>query len=294
MNNTTKHKALKISLIAVAILLIGVSAYTYRLYNNAKETKKELIQEKQLVLNDLNEMAVQYDTAIGDNELANSKLLEAKQRIESLVESLETSEGTIKNLRVYRSKFSVLEKEMQVLLTENKTLKAENSSLSTSLNTTRTELNERLVFTDSLLTQNVELAELVNNASVLSTNALKGFGVIVRSSGKLTPTEKARRVDKIRVCYTVIKNSLVEAGDKEFYLQVLAPDNTVLGLKKQVKFADQTISYSLVSKFNYENNNLNICEFLDLENNEKFKKGSYKVTLFDKDKLVSSTEFSLK
>ena len=56
------------------------------------------------------------------------------------------------------------------------------------------------------------------------------MGVIERSSGKQIPTERARRSDKIKVCFTVAKNKLTEAGDKELYVQVIDPKNNVLGV----------------------------------------------------------------
>jgi len=293
-NSSGNNRSLKVILGIAIALLIGTAIYTYTIYNDGVETKRELTEEKQLVLNDLNAMAAQYDTAIGENEVANAKLVEAKERIEGLVSSLEASEGTVKNLRNYRRKFVALEKEMENLLAENDALKVENSLLASSLDSTRTELNERSIFNDSLLVQNTQLAEIVDNASILSASQLKGFGVIVRTSGKLIPTERASRARKVRVCYTILKNSLVTTGDKEFFVQVLDPNDNVLGLNEQIEFENQVINYSLISKFNYEGKNLDICEFVDKNGKEKFEKGDYKVNVFDQGRLVSSSEFKLK
>jgi len=157
-------------------------------------------------------------------------------------------------------------------------LKVDNALLATTLDSTRVQLAERSVFTDSLLVQNTELATVVENAAVLGTVGLKGFGVIERSSGKLIPTDKARRADKVRVCYTVAKNNLVLAGDQELYVQVLDPKNNVMGANEQVI---------------YENRNLNICEFVTTGDKE-FVKGRYVVNVFNKKDLVSSSEFTLK
>lgn len=298
-NSSSSNNSLKVILgIAIALLVI-TGVYAYTLHNEGIETKKELTEEKQLVLNDLNAMAAQYDTAIEENaaasEIANEKLIEAKDRIQGLVTSLESSEGTVRSLRSYRRKFLGLQKEMESLLQQNDLLRVENSLLASSLDSTRMQLNERSVFNDSLLVQNTELASIVDNASILSTSGLKGFGVIVRTSGKLIPTERARRADKVRICYTVSKNTLVIAGDKEFFVQVLDPNDTVLGVNEEVFFEDQTVNYSLISKFNYEGQSLDICEFVELkEKKSKFPKGNYKVNVFDEGRLISSSEFRLK
>jgi Tfp pilus assembly protein PilO len=289
----SNNNALKVILGIAVVLLIGTLFYTFNLKSEAEETEKQLTEEKALVLKDLNNMAQQYDIAIGENEAANQKLVEARERIEGLMDSLKVSENSVRSLWKYKKQFLALQDEMESLMEENSALKASNALLATSLDSTKIQLQDRIVFNDSLLAQNTELATIVEDAAVLSTVGLKGFGVIVRSSGKLIPTERAGRADKIRVCYTVAKNKLVGAGDKEFFVQVLDPKNNVLGLNEQIQFNENVLNYSLISKFNYESDNLDICEFVEAKGKE-FEKGRYVVNVFDQNNLVSTSQFELK
>lgn len=292
-NNTSKSTGLKVALGILLALFIGTGFYTSKLYNDKKETEAQLTEEKELVMNDLSAMASQYDMAIKENEISNENLVEARERIQGLMDSLKVSQTSVRSLWKYKKKFLNLQKEMDVLLAENDQLKVDNALLATTLDSTRVQLAERTTFTDSLLVQNTELATVVENAAVLGTVGLKGFGVIERSSGKLIPTERARRTDKIRVCYTVAKNNLVLPGDQELYVQVLDPKNNVMGANEQITFDEKTLNYSVISKFNYENRNLNICEFVTTGDKD-FEKGRYVVNVFNKKDLVSSSEFTLK
>ena len=285
---------LKVALGIAVVLFLGTGFYTMNLYKKSNDTQKELTEEKQLVMNDLNAMAKQYDEAISENTVANSNLVEARERIQGLIDSLKISETNVKSLWRYKKKYQSLQQEMDVLLAQNDSLRVENSYLATSLDSTRVRLEERNIFTDSLLVQNTALAEVVENASVLNTVGLKGFGVIERTSGKLIPTERASRTDKIRVCFTVAKNALVQAGDQELYVQVIDPKNNTLGLNEQVQFEEKTLNYSIISKFNYENGSLNICEFVASKGENNFEKGRYIVNVFNAKDLVSSSEFTLK
>jgi hypothetical protein len=289
----SNNRSLKVVLGILALLLVATLFYTYTLYNDSANTEKQLIEEKALVMKDLNNMAEQYDVAIGDNEAANAKLVEARERIQGLMDSLKVSDNNVRSLWRYKKKFLALEEEMNALLAENDSLKVENALLATVLDSTQLQLNERIVFNDSLLAQNTELADIVENAAILSAAGLKGFGVIVRSSGKLIPTERARRTDKIRVCYTVAKNSLVISGDKELFVQVLDPKNNVLGLNEQIQFEDQILNYSLISRFNYESKNLDICEFIEAREGVAFEKGRYVINVFNQENLVATSEFTL-
>ncbi len=291
-DSTNKGTGLKIALGILLVLFLGTAFYTFSLYKEKQDTVASLEKEKSQVMADLSTMAKQYDVAIGENEQSNQDLVEARNRINGLMDSLKVSQASVGSLWNYKKKFLGLQKEMDALLTENEKLKVENSLLATSLDSTNVRLAERNMFSDSLMVQNTQLAEVVTNAAVLQTVDLKGFGVIERNSGKLIPTERARRSDKIRVCFTIAKNTLVGAGDKELYVQVLDPKNNVLGANQQIEFGDQVLNYSVISKFNYENKNLNICEFVGP--NEEFEEGRYIVNVFNKAQMISSSEFTLK
>lgn len=294
MSNTNNNIGLKVGIGILLALFLGTAFYTSKLYNEKKETEATLVKEKQQVMNDLSVMAKQYDEAIGENEATNGQLVEARDRIQGLMDSLKVSQNSVNSLWRYKKKFLALQEEMDVLLEENDRLKVENELLATTLDSTEIQLAERAAFTDSLLVQNTELADVVKDAGALQATGLKGFGVIERSSGKQIPTERARRSDKIKVCYTIAKNVLAEAGDKELYVQVIDPNSNVLGTNNQIQFEENILNYSLISRFNYENRNLNICEFVAPNDDEKFEKGRYVVNVFNENTLISTSEFTLR
>jgi len=292
-SNTPPNNRLKIILVITLVLLFGTGFYTLNLYNSNIETQEQLIAEKELVLKDLNNMAAQYDIAIDNNDVANNKLIQARERIEGLMDSLKISDNNVRSLWRYKKKFLDLQDEMKELMLENNTLKEENSMLTNTLDSTKVQLNDRIVYNDSLLNQNTQLATIVRDASVLSAVSLKGLGVIIRSSGKLIPTERASRADELKICYTVPKNKLVTTGEKDFFVQILDPKNNILGENKQINFEEKILNYSLSSKFNYTGKNLDICEFVK-PRGKKFEKGRYIVNIFDEAILVSSSKFMLK
>ncbi|WP_299887825.1 chromosome partitioning protein ParA [uncultured Lacinutrix sp.] len=294
MSNTV-NTGLKVALGIAIALFIGVGIYSSSLYKEKQENERVLVQEKAKVLDELNQMASQYEVAMSENTVVNQNLVEAKDRIQGLIDSLQISETNLKSLWKYKKKYLALQKEMDVILTENDKLKVENQYLATSLDSTKLQLEERAMFTDSLLVQNTALADVVESAAVLTANSMKANGIIERSSGKQIPTERAGRSDKIKVCFTVARNKLVETGDKELFVQVIDPKNNILGLNEQVAFDEESLNYSLISKFYYENNSLDICEYISkADKNDDFIKGVYKVNVFNGKELVTSTQFSLR
>ena len=282
--------------IAVVLLLglVGTGIYTMKLYNDKQETEATLKQEKQQVLDNLSEMSNLYDNAIQENDSISDNLVEAKAKVTKLMDALKESQASVSNLLAYKNQYFELQNEMEKVLTENKRLKIENTQLSDALDVTKVQLADRIEFTDSLMTQNVELATIVKDASGLQAAALNGFGVIERRSGKLKATDRARRADKLRICFTVVQNKMADSGDQELFVQVIDPKNNILGLNQQATFGNQILNYSLISRFNYENKDLDICEFVSPDSSGKFEKGTYTVSVFNEKEKVASSQFTLR
>src|SRR5690606_12195480 len=118
-SNNNKNTGLKVALGILLDLFVGTGFYTSKLYNDKKETEASLTKEKQQVMNDLNNMAKQYDIAIGENEVANKDLVDARNRIQGLMDSLKISQNSVNSLWRYKKKFLSLQEEMDKLLTEN-------------------------------------------------------------------------------------------------------------------------------------------------------------------------------
>lgn len=282
----------KIIIGILAILLVGLGIFSGALYSEKNENEQILTKEKQQVLADLNALTLQYDEVIADNKIVNDDLIDARERIDNLLDSLTNSQSSVKDLIGYKNLYIKLKKEKELLFEENERLRIENTSLTASLDSTSIQLYETKLFSDALLDQNKTLTDVVKNASYLQVLGLDAVGVIERSSGKLIPTERARRSDKLKVCFMIAKNDLVESGDMELYVQVIDPKNNVLGLNNELVFNEDVLNYSLISSFNYENNNLDICEYISSD--EKFETGNYTVNIFNKNTLLSSTSLTLK
>ena len=60
-------------------------------------------KRKQQVLADLNALTLQYDEVIADNKIVNDDLIDARERIDNLVDSLTNSQSSVKDLIGYKN-----------------------------------------------------------------------------------------------------------------------------------------------------------------------------------------------
>ncbi|MEH6405857.1 MAG: hypothetical protein V7767_01115 [Leeuwenhoekiella sp.] len=293
MENENKNSGIKIITGILAVLLVIAGAFAIKLYNQEKNTKAELTKEKEIVLDDLKQMVSKYDAVIEENNLKDTDLNQARDRIQTLIDSVQTMEADVAVLRKYRDEVYKLKKEREVLFAQNDSLRGMNKMLSMRVDSTTYELEVEQMLRDSITTEKDKLAKKVALGSTLAASKLTGTGVIVRNSGKLVENDRARRVDQIRACYTVPQNPIAEAGDKELYVQVLDPQNNIMGENKSVVIDSVTnVTYSAISRFYYENTSLDICENI-APKGEDFEKGVYKINVFDGGKIIAQTTLVL-
>lgn len=293
MTTTSSSKASKTPIIILALLLLGTLIYSFKMYQDNKATTSLLENEKIEVLRNLENMSSLYNEANADNEVANEKLIEAQTRLDSLMNELKSSKLTVSALLNYKKKYFEMESEMEVLLEENATLKFQNTLLETSLDSTQVQLSTQLASNTKLEAQNLQLKTTVNAAKKLTVERLNAYGVIQRRSGKLVPTTRASRVDNLRICYSVPSNLLTESGEKTYLVQVVDPNLNVIGSNTPVPFEEGVLKYSYVSAFTYNNELLDVCDFVSTKE-RAYEKGLYTVNVFDQNTLITSSTFTLK
>lgn len=295
MTETKNNNGLKVIAGLLGVVLLGTIIYTVSLYQDKKKTTEALTQEKELVVEDLNNLKSEYDKAILESNATNEELVAARDNIAKYIDSVSSMKADIATLSRYRRQVSVLKAEREKLLKQVDSLTQSNTLLAMQRDSTFTELEKQTVFNDSLIVQNTQLADAVERGSALSLTSFSVDAIKERSSGKLVSTSRARATDKFKVCFTVADNVIAEAGDREFYIEVLDPQGNVLGdsfTKSNEEGA--TITYSKGTNFYYENSNLDVCDYINKPGDE-FQKGNYMVNVYDdKLKLLGTSKFELK
>ncbi len=293
MTEKKNNTALKVLTGILAVALVALSIYTIKFYNEEKENKEILQKEKAVIEDELNELIVKYDEAIAENEIMDQDLVNARDRISRLLDSVKDNEANLVLISRYRREIGDLKQEKERLFRVVDSLSAQNRELSTSLDSTNVALEERTRISDSLQTTAQDLSTKVDKASRLKISNLSGTGVIVRNSGKLVENDRTRRVDQVRTCFTLTENDLTEPGEKNIYVQIYNPENELVGDRIVVQHEGGTMVYSASSKVFYENEELDVCILANTDE-EKLIEGTYKVYVYHEALLMGTGSFSLR
>lgn len=291
MENQKNNSSLKAVIAVLAILLVGSLVYIFKMSSEVDSIHTEVLKagsEKESVMKDLEDLKATYDAAISENTSMSEELLQERDKVVSLMDELKKSNG---DMSKFKNQISSLQGHMKELMKENDGLKKQNVTLSTQRDSTVVVLGESKKFNEVLIGQNEELSKTLERGSKLSILNLQTAAYKLKSSGKEIATDKASRADVLKISFTIAENSIAKSGDKNYYIQVIDSKNNVLGEAKTISFGEKTLNYSFISSVKYENKSVQVSQ--DLAGKD-FEKGNYAVNVFDKDQLISTTNFTLK
>ena len=293
MDDQKSNNALKILTGILAVALVALGIYTIKFYNDEKENRELLEQEKAVIEGELNDLIVKYDEAIATNEGLDTELSAARERIVALRDSVQDMEANLALIARYRREVSNLKAEKEQLFQVVDSLSTQNQLLVTRIDSTNNALLERTRVSDSLKVQTEAMANKIDLARQLKVSNLRGEGVIERNSGRLVENDRTRRVDKIRTCFTITPNALAESGEKELYVQVYNPNNNLVGDQIAVQHEGGVMVYSAATKVFYENEDLDVC-ILAKAIEDRLIEGTYKVLVYHGANLIGATSFTLR
>ena len=278
-------------LVTLSALVLVLSSYL--LYNSLNNEMSEAEIETQFIdlKSDYEFIQKDLEIAVQDVNFDNKEILAQKNRIESLMKKNKLSQEELteakeimrtisKNfLKNYKQRVVVLEGEKLKLLDEKDKIVIEVSKLKDKID----EL-DKTVIKEKIVSQKKD--QLINYASklTLSNFLLKSFKV--RNSGKEIETDRASRIDRIKVSFDINENILAESGEKQIYMVIKKPTGETVTFSNKpsgvFNYRKKKILYSDKIVFNYTKGQEQSLEFV--WDNEEFKRGDYVMEVYEQTK----------
>ena len=241
---SSNNNRAKILIGLLVVLLVSLAGYTYTLIQQNKETVLFLEADKAEVQKELEAIVVSYNEILQDNELKDKELIAARDRIVVLLDSVKNYKANLSIITRYKAQLRDLKNERAQLFKRADSLLVVTQRLAIEKDSTTAVLNKTIKVVDSVTTANTQLFNSLEKGALIGITNLDATAIIVRRGGKIKQTKRASRADKIRVCYTIAPNTLAQAGDRVLYVQVINPDNNIIGDKSNITFGQDLLTYS--------------------------------------------------
>ena len=278
----------------LVVFFIAVLSLQQNKMEQQMELKIQFIEQKNMLRDELDDLIDEHDDLLDEYGELNEHLHEKDSIIQHQIAEIRNLIRTKSDLKEAQQKIAALKDiskrylaNIDSLLVLNETLTIEKDSVikeNKNINWKNYKLNK----------QNEKLAEKVNKGSVLELLSIDVEAVRYRSTGREVTTRFAKKVQKIRVCFSVGANQISDAETKEVYLQIINERGMLIsGLEEMnVEVNDSTFGCTSLAEFDYNNIEMESC--FEWERIAQLEKGTYLLNLIIEGRVLGQTELKLR
>ncbi|OIP04127.1 MAG: hypothetical protein AUJ97_03255 [Bacteroidetes bacterium CG2_30_32_10] len=301
MQTEEKKSKTKIYLILIIVLALSNVILLWLLVNTKAEVKTIIVKQEQSVTKNV-ELQHELDSLLSEHEKIKSEYGSMDNKLKEKDSIILANAKEIQNLISRQADYKQVKKKLdylrgitQVYVSQIDSLLKINNVLTTENVKIKGDLKNEQDKTIELTKDKEQLNEKVTIASNLKAYNVVASGVRVKGGSKESITDKCKKVDKIKISFTLSENLISSSGNKTIYLRIAGPDNVILytGNSESSYFIlnGQKMQYSLKKDIVYQNKAMNVTLYWD--NTDNYSPGTYKVVVYVDSYKVGDSDFTL-
>ena len=290
-----KNRGLVITLFAVIVIQFGAIAYLlWKLQDVRVVEKTKFIQQS----NEKAELQRQLDSLVAEHNKIKSQYGELSGQLrekDSLIQAnAREIQGLLNNtyeLSKVKKKLDQLRNITQGYVSQIDSLYRVNAALTSENKKIKTDLTTQIDKNTQLTKDKDILDNKINSASVLIAFKVSGTGVKAKGGKKEEVVTKAKKVEQLKVSFTILENSLAKAGTRDVYVRVAGPDEKVITDGSEFSYNGKRIAYTLKKEVDYQRKATEVVLYWPKK--EELKSGIYNIDVFTDGILIGSGLFKL-
>ncbi|MDR2026462.1 MAG: hypothetical protein LBQ01_02750 [Prevotellaceae bacterium] len=287
-----KSKALLIVTIILSIALIASGVYIYKLTKQSEEELAVANEQKQEVISNLEQLKTDYGELRVSNDTLNAQLDSERKKIDALMERIKKTEATNRaKMRQYEKEIMNLKSLLTGYVHQIDSLNVLTRALRDENLKVKSEISKSKQQVEELSQERTALKSMVEKGGELKTRDITAVALNDRDKA----ASRARQTAQIKVCLTLIENSLAKRGPRNIYVRIKSPDGSLLtqsvtNLFDPVAGGSQLI-YSAMREVDYNGEELEACVYYK---DSDFMPGAFDIEVFLDGAFVGSTQLVLK
>ena len=292
----------KLMLVLLILLLVSNAVTAYFLVTKHQENVEIVTQNTDLTVEkdnlklELENMLAQYDSVSAVSDEQAAEIADQRARIVEMLAEAEKHKNDAWVIHKLKKETGTLRDIMNSYIVTIDSLNTVNQGLVVAKKQVESQLSEQKDENAELNNTNDALSEKVKLGSKLRVLDLVSGGQRMKSGTVSRETTRAKRVDKVKTCFTIDQNEVSKPGKKTVYLRIIDPNGEVLALDQSESYMftydGKEGLYSRKEEVMYENDELDLCLYWDVT--EELIEGKYIVEVYAEDYHMGTTEFLLK
>ena len=277
-----------------SLLLIAFLAFQQNKIKKQLKLKVIFIEQKNMLRDELDDLIDEHDDLLDEYGHLNEQLYEKDSIIQQQIAEIRSLIRTKNDLSKARTKIKVLQEISRRYLANIDSFIIINETL-TLVRDSVINVNKNINWKNYKLNkQNQRLVEKVNRGSVLEILDIDIKTVRYRNTGREVITRYAKKVQKVKICFTLAANQISDAGTKLIHMQLVSPfGEIIIGTDSlNVMVQDSLLNITTSAKFEYQNTEIEIC--FDWERIKKLESGNYLCNLIIEGMIAGKKEIKLR
>lgn len=305
MKNETEEKksSNRLLWILLAFLLIGNGTFGWLWWTEKHRAdivvveKEQVIIERESVKADLLSLQDQYATLQTSDKSLQAELDGKRAEIAELIQEAEKHKDDAYIISKLKKETETLRKIMKHYVVQLDSLHTLNQTIIAEKEKVNEDLTQEKGKTDQLAKDKDALQNTVKIGSILEAENPKATGVKFKSGGtKEIATNKASRVERIKVSFALGENKIAKQGVKPVYVRITTPDGKELTKSDDesnlVSFNGSRGFFAGKQDVNYTNEKVNVDVFC--AGPSTFIPGKYLIDIICDEVIVGQTNITLK
>jgi predicted nucleic acid-binding Zn-ribbon protein len=282
-------------LIITVILSVALIASLIIIYIMRKDFQDDLIfanEQKEEVIKNLEQLKVDYGELRVNNDTLNIQLASERKKIDILMDRIKKTEATNKTkMRQYQKEITNLKSlltgyvhQIDSLNVLTKALREENIKVKSEISQSKRKMEE-------LSQEKESLKSMVEKGGELKTRDITAVALNNREKA----ASKARQTEQLKICMTLMENTLAKRGPRNVYVRIKSPDGSLLAQSVLNLFTPTAggpqLIYSAMREVDYNGEELEVCVYYK---DQDFMVGAFDIEVFLDGSFVGSTQLILK
>ncbi len=282
-------------LVAIIIVLLWILLYS------REEIKAVNVEKEEIRLNltgELDSLMVEHTTI----KKEYGELSEQAKKKDSIItaNAIEIKKLIAKSsdYRRIKRKLNYLRAIQQSYVDQLDSLYTANRELKQELDVAHQQIDKKTRQTVKLKKERQQLTKIVEVGSVLKANNVEGVTYHLRGKKKRElETFKARRVDRVKIRFTIGANALAKPGNRTVYIRIARPDGLIIAKGKGDEYSfdynGTKLQYSMKKTIDYQNKAINVVLNWDKHTTTPAMKGKYLIAIYLDGKMIGRSQFVL-
>jgi len=287
--------------ITIGVLVAIIAVLLWLLLFSKEETKAVTIQKEEMRI----ELTSELDSLMGEHLEVKREYGELSEQALQKDSVIQANAAEIKKLIAKSSDYRRIKKKLNYLreihqsyIDQLDSIYTLNRELNAELDIAHKQINKTNQKANKLTKEKEQLTRIVESGAILKAYNVKGLTYNLKGkTNKEVETYKARRVERVKIKFTISENPLAKPGKRIVYVRMARPDGLIImkGKGDEYSFlANETrLQYSMKKEVDYQNKSINVTLNWDKKSDSPAMKGKYHIAIYMDGRKIGQSQFEL-